>query len=154
MTSSQTADHAVDTAVPGRFFPAEHDGRRVVVLDSATHAHRHAAAGGGRPQQDVVVNASYAGVYCARLLEETKPRGTIGIDCGIGKDGAGIAGLWYFEALGIPAAAADVMTIELGNGRTLWEDGILSRVNGPAAAAGLHPGQSVQEAARLLVTID
>ncbi|WP_193312770.1 cupin domain-containing protein [Georgenia subflava] len=143
-----------DQDVPGRFFPEQQDGRRVVVLDSATHSHRHAAAGGGVPGQDVVVNASYAGVYCARLLQETNPLGTIGIDCGIGKDGAGIAGLWYFEALGVPAAAADIMTVELGNGRELWEEGVISRVNGAASVLGIEPGQSVQEAAARMLAVD
>ncbi|TRW45267.1 hypothetical protein [Georgenia yuyongxinii] len=149
MTTAET-QHAAE-AVPGRFYPAQQEGRRIVVLDSATHSHRHAAAGGGRPGQDVVVNASYAGVYCARLLQETNPVGTIGIDCGIGKDGAGIAGLWFFEALGVPAAAADVMTVELGSGRALWDDGVISRVNGAAAVIGIEPGQSVQEAARRML---
>ena len=39
-----------------------------------------------------------------------KPKAVIGLDCAIGKDGAGVAGLWYYEALGIPSAAVDVMT--------------------------------------------
>ena len=139
--------------LPGRFFPIESGDRRVVVLDSATHSHRHASSPSAEPWRgrEVVINASYAGVYCARLVQETAPFATIGIDCAIGKDGAGIAGLWYFEALGIPAAAADVTTVELGDGADLWASGVISRVNGPAAAAGVTPGMSVQEAAQALV---
>lgn len=103
---------------------------------------------------DVVVNASYCGVLPARFVGQHRPRGAIGIDCAIGKDGAGIAGLWYFEALGIPAAAADVMTAELGNGIDLYEEGVVSRVNAIAAAMGIAPGMAVREAAHALLERD
>ena len=56
---------------------------------------------------DVVVPSSYLGVLPARLMAPHRPRAVIGHDGCIGKDGAGIAGLWYLEAIGIPAAAAD-----------------------------------------------
>lgn len=138
-------------APENRTFPREHDGRRVVVLDSATHTHRHVATSPEATSGDVIVNASYAGVYCARLLEEAAPIGVIGLDCGIGKDGAGIAGLWYFEALGVPAAAAAIEDVEHGNGLDLWEHGVISRINGHAAAAGVRTGMSVAGAAELLL---
>ena len=143
----------IDAEIEGRFIPLISGERRVVVLDSATHSHRHAASAAARGWEhgEVVVNASYAGVYCARLVQETAPLGAIGIDCGIGKDGAGVAGLWYFEALGIPAAAAAVEDVELGNGADLWGCGRISRRNGPAAAAGVRPGMSVQEAAAAML---
>jgi hypothetical protein len=145
--------HAPDAEVDGRFFPSTSGNRRVVVLDSATHSHRHAnsEAADGWQGSEIIVNASYIGVYCARLVKETQPLGVIGIDCGIGKDGAGIAGLWFFEALDVPAAAADVTEVELGNGADLWASGHISRVNGPAAALGVRPGQTVDHAAQLMV---
>lgn len=145
------ATNATATDVENRFFPQERNGRRVVVLDSATHSHRHAASAESRPGSDVVVNASYAGVYCARLLQETQPVATIGLDCGVGKDGAGISGLWYFEALGVPAAAADINGVEHGNGADLYENGVISKVNGYADALGITPGMTVKEAADLLL---
>ncbi|MET2010744.1 hypothetical protein ABXJ56_04280 [Microbacterium chocolatum] len=139
------------TAPENRFFPLEHGDRRVVVLDSATHARRHAATSDAPARTEIVVNASYAGVYCARLLEELQPRATIGLDCAIGKDGAGVAGLWFFEALGIPAAAVRIEDVEHGNGADLWENGIISRANGFALAAGVRPGMSAAEAAAVLL---
>ena len=72
----------------------------------------------------------------------------------IGKDGAGIAGLWYLEAIGIPAAAADGMTAELGNGIDLYETGIISRVNILAERAGVKEGMTVVEAAEMLIAND
>jgi hypothetical protein len=121
---------------------------RVVALDTAYDV---AEANRGR---DVAVNASYCGVLPARFIAEHAPRAAIGVDCAIGRDGAGIAGLWYLEALGIPAAAADVATLELGNGIDMYESGVVSVVNEPARACGVGAGMSVRDAARALLDKD
>jgi hypothetical protein len=121
---------------------------RIVAVDSAYDV---------RPEnrgRDVLVNASYCGVLPARFVGEQAPRAAIGVDCAIGLDGAGIAGLWYLEALGIPAATADVATIELGNGVDLFETGLISRVNVGAIGCGVEAGMAVSEAARLLLEVD
>ena len=121
---------------------------RIVALETAydvTEANRGS---------DVAVNASYTGVLPARFIAEHAPRGAIGCDCAIGKDGAGIAGLWYFEALGIPAAAADVNTMELGDGIDMFENGVISVVNEPARSCGVSPGHTVRAAAHLLLDSD
>lgn len=123
---------------------------RVLVFDSATHVEAYVAA---YPcQGDVIVASSYAGVLCARMVMSAKPRAAIGLDCGIGKDGAGIAGLWFYEALGVPAAAVDSRTAEMGNGRDMYANGVLSRVNDAAQKLGLAPGLTVQEAVDALLT--
>ena len=123
---------------------------RVLVFDSATHVEAFVAH--EPASDDLVVAASYAGVLCARMVMSAKPRATIGLDCGIGKDGAGIAGLWYYEALGVPAAAADTRTAEMGNGRDLYDNGVISRVNDCAQRLGIAPGMTVREAADALLT--
>jgi len=84
------------------------------------------------------------------MVARHQPRGVIGLDCAIGKDGAGIAGLAFYEALGIPSAAVDVMTAEMGNGDDLYTCGMVSRVNDRATSLGLKPGMSAREAADLL----
>jgi hypothetical protein len=104
--------------------------------------------------RDVVINASYCGVLPARFIGRHRPRGAIGVDCGIGPAGASIAGLWYLEALNIPAAVAAVMTVRLGNGVDLYENGIVSFVNRPAQDCGAAPGMKVSEAAMLLLEHD
>ncbi len=124
---------------------------RVLVFDSATYVESYVASEPAT-QGDVVVNASYSGVLCARMVMSAKPRAVIGLDCAIGKDGAGIAGLWYYEALGVPAAAVDVMTAEMGNGSDLYDNGIVSRVNDAAQALGIEPGMKASDAARFLQT--
>ncbi|WP_442580081.1 hypothetical protein ACSBOB_32240 [Mesorhizobium sp. ASY16-5R] len=121
---------------------------RILTFDSATFVPGH--YGDESASKDVVVAASYAGVLCARMIARSRPRGAIGLDCAIGKDGAGVAGLWFYEALDIPAAAADVRTAEMGNGTDLYENGIVSRVNELAEGLGLRPGMTVAAAAALL----
>ena len=126
----------------------EHPQGRVVAMDSARYVD---ARNAGR---DVVVPSSYLGVLPARLIAPHQPRAVIGHDGCIGKDGAGIAGLWYLAALGIPAAAADGMTAELGNGIDLFKTGIISRVNILAERAGVSEGMSVEEASLILLEND
>jgi hypothetical protein len=104
--------------------------------------------------RDVVVNASYAGVLPARFVGQHAPRGAIGVDCAIGPEGAGIAGLWYLEALGIPAAAADIATVTLGDGVDMHTTALVSRVNAHAGRCGVTPGMRVADAARLMLEAD
>lgn len=132
--------------------PTVHDSPagRTLVFDSATHVEAYVAA---HPcQGDVIVNASYSGVLCARMVMSARPRAVIGLDCAIGKDGAGIAGLWYYEALGVPAAAADTLTAEMGNGADLYDNGIVSRVNDAAQRLGIAPGMHVRDVAEAFKT--
>lgn len=124
---------------------------RVLIFDSATYVERYVAHA-PETAGDLVVNASYSGVLCARMVMAARPRAVIGLDCAIGKDGAGIAGLWYYEALGIPSAAVDVMTAEMGNGSDLYDNGIVSRVNDAAQALGIEPGMRACDAARYLLS--
>ena len=135
------ADHPHDIVL-------EHLKGRVVAMDSARYVDSR------NEGCDVVVPSSYLGVLPARLIAPHRPRAVIAHDGCIGKDGAGIAGLWYLEALGIPAAAADGMTAELGNGIDLYETGMISRVNILAERAGVSEGMSVKEAALVLLEND
>jgi hypothetical protein len=101
---------------------------------------------------DVAVNASFIGVWPARFMARHRPRALIGVDCAIGMDGAGIAGLWYLEALGIPAVAAAVADVELLNGADVLRNGTVSRRNDLAGDCGVQEGMSIAEAARALMT--
>ena len=123
---------------------AERDGRRIVIMDSARWVDERNTG------HDVVLPASYIGVLPARMCAVHRPRGVIGHDACVGKDGAGIAGLWYLEALGVPAATADGMTVEMGNGRDLYESGVISYVNYHAERLGVTAGMPVRQAAELL----
>jgi hypothetical protein len=121
---------------------------RIMAMDSAYHV---AAANRDR---DVVINASYCGVLPARFIARHRPRGAIGLDCAVGPAGAAIAGLWYFEALNIPAAAADVCGVLLGDGLDLYERGFISFVNRPAVDCGVSVGMRVRESAVAMLERD
>ncbi|RVQ66334.1 hypothetical protein EKN06_09845 [Croceicoccus ponticola] len=127
---------------------AKTDRGRIVACDSAYHVVPE------NRDRDIVVNASYCGVLPARFLGAEAPRGIIGVDCGVGPGGASIAGLWYLEALNMPAAVADVMTVELGNGVDLYNRGVVSFVNRPAADCGVRPGMPVSVAAEMMLAND
>lgn len=115
----------------------------VVTVTSAYHVGaEHAGA--------VVVHGSFMGVWPARFMAAHRPRAILGVDCGIGLDGAGIAGLWYLEALGVPAVAADVATVHLLDGTDVLVRGVVSRVNDAAASCGVRRGMRMAEAAELL----
>jgi len=107
--------------------------------------------GSDNRDRDVVINASYCGVLPARFIAEMRPRGAIGVDCAVGPAGASVAGLWYLEALNIPAAAADVATVRLGDGVDLYAQGKISFANRPAMDCGVVPGMWVQDAARAML---
>ncbi|MEI7783021.1 MAG: hypothetical protein WCK08_01455 [Betaproteobacteria bacterium] len=114
---------------------------RIMAMDSAYDV------SADNRDRDVVVNASYCGVLPARFIAAQRPRGAIGIDCGVGPAGASVAGLWYLEALNIPAATADVMGVRLGDGVDLYSEGRISFANRPALDCGVRLGMPVREAA-------
>jgi hypothetical protein len=101
--------------------------------------------------RDVLVTASYIGVLPARLVHDQLPRAVIGFDGGVGPQGANIAGLWYYEALNIPAAAVDVMSIILGDGVDVYDNGRVSFFNRPAADCGVLKGMPARGAAHLML---
>ncbi|MDB5726490.1 MAG: hypothetical protein JWQ16_3244 [Novosphingobium sp.] len=124
------------------------DRGRVVAMDSAYDVMP------GNRGRDVVINASYCGVLPARFIGSQAPRGAIGVDCGVGPGGASIAGLWYLEALNVPAAVADAMTVRLGDGEDLYHAGVISFLNRPAQDCGVRAGMHVAEAAKLMLDSD
>lgn len=120
----------------------------IIAVDSAADIRPHNRG------TDVMVTASYIGVLPARLAMDHAPRAVIGFDGGVGPEGAGIAGLWYYEALNVPAAAIDVMTIILGDGVDAYEKGVIRFVNRPAQDCGVRVGMAVKDAARLMLDED
>ena len=66
-------------------------------------------------------------------------------DAGIGKDAAGTSRLPALDARGIAAATVSATSARIGDARSTFEDGIISRINGRAAALGLREGISARE---------
>ncbi len=96
----------------------------------------------------ILVCASHCGDNgaFARKLKNCHVKAVFLNNAGIGKNQAGISGLSYYQAENILACAVDHNSAEIGVARDTWESGIISHSNTLAEAAGIQPGDSVQEA--------
>lgn len=66
-------------------------------------------------------------------------------DAGFGKDRVAITRLPVLDRRGIAAATVSVFSARIGDGRAVYEDGVLSCVNRTAASMGIAVGQTVQQ---------
>ncbi len=103
------------------------DAGRILVFGS------HGALHGGRRESALAVDAAAA----------------VFNDAGVGADRIGITRLPVLGERGMPAVAVDYMSARIGDGRSIWESGIISHVNVQAAALGANRGLSVQQFAAL-----
>ena len=95
----------------------------------------------------IVVTGSHGGLLGNRPETALKydVLGALYNDAGIGKDEAGISRLPALDARGIAAATVSAASARIGDARSTYEDGIISRVNARAAALGLREGISARE---------
>jgi hypothetical protein len=98
----------------------------------------------------VLVSGSYGGVYNAWHAVRKGAKAVILNDAGVGLNRAGISGLEWLDALGLPAATADCMTCHIGDGEHMLAHGFISFVNRRAARLGCAAGISVTQAAQLM----
>jgi hypothetical protein len=105
------------------------DAGRIVVTAS------HGALSGGQPDNTVPL-AIYAVFFS---------------DAGGGMDGAGIARLADLERRGIVAGATSVDSAPIGDSRALYQDGILSYINGPASLRGGRVGMKLNDFIEILI---
>lgn len=133
--------------MPGELRTVHAEGSaRIVVTDSLTFCDERVGSG------DVVVAGSFAGAPAFALVLGRGIRGLIAHAAGVGREAAGVSGLPLAHRLGLPAAAVETMSARLGDGTSVYEDGIVDHVNDAARAFGVHPGQRAAEAARRLLT--
>ena len=66
-------------------------------------------------------------------------------DAGIGLDEAGVSRLPTLDARGIPAACASADSAEIGNARSIYADGLISRSNKTAVSLGARAGMPIRE---------
>jgi hypothetical protein len=94
----------------------------------------------------IVVTASHGAIL------DGKPDGVVAMDvyaavfhdAGIGADGAGVSRLPTLDARAIPAAAVAADSARIGDARSVYETGVISRVNDTARARGATPGQTTR----------
>ena len=95
----------------------------------------------------IVVTGSHGGLLGGRPETALKydVRSALYNDAGIGKDEAGVSRLPALDARGIPAAAVAAASARIGDARSTYEDGIISRINDRAATLGLREGISARD---------
>ena len=98
----------------------------------------------------VLVAGSHGGIIAAYFGAKAGAHALILNDAGLGKDRAGIAGLFYLEEIGMAAAAVDCMSARIGDGADMLARGLISHVNAFAAICGVVAGQSCRDAAARL----
>jgi len=98
-------------------------------------------------RQSIVITGSHGGLLGGRPETALKydVLGALYNDAGIGIDAAGTSRLPALDARGIAAATVSAASARIGDARSTYEDGIISRVNARAAALGLREGISARE---------
>ena len=106
----------------------------------------------GEDEGRIVLSGSHGGLVASRqhLAIRVAAAGAFFNDAGIGKSRAGITRLPALDARGIAAATVAAASARIGDGRSTYEDGIVSCVNETARAAGIEPGMSAREATTLI----
>jgi len=106
----------------------------------------------GTHPHDVFCVASHGGKVMAEYALRVRPKALIANDAGGGLDRSGMDGLEAVEQVcGCPAATVSSASARIGDARSTYDDGIISAVNGPAAAAGVTVGMSAADAAKILL---
>jgi hypothetical protein len=131
------------------FFGRTSSDGNVVVIDSPSMVGQSAVA--IEASRDVLVHAAYIAAPPTVGLLNRGLRGVIAVDAGIGRNDSGIGGLALADSVHVPAASVSVFSAEMCIGRSVWDDGVISRVNATAAELGVQPGLSTQEAAVLML---
>jgi uncharacterized protein YunC (DUF1805 family) len=100
----------------------------------------------------IVITGSHGGLLGGKPETALKydVRAAFYNDAGIGIDEAGVSRLPALDRRGIPAATVSAASARIGDARSTYEDGIMTRVNARAAALGLAPGMTARDAVALL----
>jgi uncharacterized protein YunC (DUF1805 family) len=102
---------------------------------------------GPEHERAVVVTGSHGGLLGGRPETALKydARAALFNDAGIGLGEAGVSRLPALDKRGIAAATVAAASARIGDARSTYEDGILSRVNDRAARLGVQPGMTARD---------
>ena len=98
-----------------------------------------------------MVDGSFGGVPSLGFALEIGVRGLLAHDAGVGRDGAGVSGLALAERLGVPAATVAAHSARIGDGESVYADGLVSHANRLAAALGVVIGGKAGDAAHAML---
>ncbi|HEU0215458.1 MAG TPA: hypothetical protein VFQ90_02285 [Stellaceae bacterium] len=139
LQAALATDRAPPEAIEGAFLLIA-EKPRVWALDSASLVlpeHRDA----------IVVTGSHGGLLGGKPETALKydVLGALYNDAGIGKDEAGVSRLPALDARGIAAATVSAASARIGDARSTYEDGVVTRINHRAAALGLSTGMTARD---------
>ena len=128
----------------GRSELAEAGARRIVLVDSAAMV---------RPEDagSIVVTGSHGGLVGGDPAMALRTEGFAAAfnDAGIGIEEAGVGRLPALDRRGIAAFTVAAASARIGEARSTFEDGIISRTNETAARLGAAPGMSARDVVML-----
>lgn len=119
--------------------PTEIGGLEVVLMDSVEGLEQ-------RHDRRVIVTGSAGTLAAAQRALAHPPRLIVFHDAGVGKDRAGVRALERLEPLGVAAVAVGHESARIGDADDVLEHGVISHLNAPARALGLHPGEPIKAA--------
>jgi hypothetical protein len=142
-------------------------GARPPVTVAAIAEARHAVEGPGGPAlvvidsnslvrtddaDAIVVTGSHGGLLGGKAASAIKVAAFAAFynDAGVGIDAAGTSRLPALQARGIAGVAVAAASARIGDALSTWREGVVSFVNPRAAAFGVVPGLTVQQAAQRL----
>lgn len=119
---------------------------RVWALDSASLARADDAG-------DVLVTGSHGGLLGGRPQTALRAAAAAAVfnDAGVGRDRAGLSRLPALDARRMAAVTVSAGSARVGDGRSTYDDGVLSAHNGTAAQLGARTGMPVPEFVGLVV---
>jgi hypothetical protein len=123
-----------------RHLALERNGVRVWCLDSNSHL-RDDDAG------HVVLTGSHGGLVGGRPESALRVRARAAVfnDAGPSPDGSSTSRLAVLDGWGIPAGTVSAASARISDGRSSYEDGVMSLVNERAKALGAAPGMRARD---------
>ncbi len=113
------------------------NGWNIVVLDTVS-------AILGEDRGHIVVTGSHGGSSAGEYALRAGVGIVICSDAGMGKNNAGIAGLEKLAEFNVPALAVAGSSARIGDGRDVWDRGVVSYVNRMAEQLGFTCGAALQ----------
>ena len=141
MLAAPLSDVPVPKHAESRFVMRDTPGQpRVIVMDSASLIEPGDAG-------CIVITASHGALLAGNPDKAIGPDVVAAIfnDAGIGKDRAAISRLPTLHRRGIAAATVSADSARIGDGRSVYDEGVLSHVNETAATMGVKPGMTTRE---------
>jgi hypothetical protein len=148
MTCRETGTALRAAGPHGREPPPALEGAFLLVPDPpAVWALDSASLVGAEHVGAVIVTGSHGGLLGNRPDTALKYDAFAALfnNAGIGIDEAGVSRLPALDARGIAAGAVTAASARIGDARSTYENGILSRINTRAAALGIAPGMTARE---------